>query len=123
MTQTPQFNNFTTQPFEAQAHHQSLQEQTVPEPDLSDIPESVTPISALRFPLKRKFTRIIAIIIILALGIALYFIWRTPASTNPAPVITQQNFGGTSSNSNSNTGNALTETAPAASHGIANPSG
>jgi competence protein ComEA len=107
MTQTPQFNSFTTQPFEAQAHHQPSQEQTIPQTDLDEIPESNTPVSDSRFPLKRKFTRIVAIIIILALGITLYFIWRTPESSNPAPVITQQNFGGTSSNSSSSTGNSL----------------
>ncbi len=59
-------------------------------------------------PLKRKLTRIVAIIIILAIGIALYFIWHTPASTNSSPAITQQNFSGTSSNSNVNTGSPLT---------------
>ena len=108
MAQTPQFQNFTTQPLEAVAQQQPSQEQTAPQPELSAIPESVTPVSSSRFPLKRKFARIIAIIIILALGITIYFIWHTPATTNPSPVITQQNFGGTSSNSNSNTGNALT---------------
>ncbi len=107
MTQTPPFNSFNTQPLNALAQQPPSQEQTAPEPDLYDIPESVTPVSASRFPLKRKFTRIIAIIIVLALGIALYFIWRPPASSNPAPVITQQNFSGTSSNSNSNTVNPL----------------
>ncbi len=108
MTQTPQFQNFTTQPLDALAQQQPSQAQTAPEADLSDLPETVTHVSASRFPLKRKFTRIVAIIIILALGIALYFIWRTPASTNPAPVITQQNFGGNSSNSSGSTGSSLT---------------
>jgi competence protein ComEA len=106
MAQTPQFQSFTTQPLEAVAQQQPSQEQTAPQPELSAIPESVPPVSASLFPLKRKFTRIIAIIIILALAITIYFIWHTPATTNPSPVITQQNFGGTSSNSN--TGNALT---------------
>src|SRR5207247_2471447 len=68
----------------------------------------VTPFSASRVPNKRKLTRIVAIIIILALGIALYFIWHTPASTNSSPVITQQNFNGSSSNSNVNAGSPLT---------------
>jgi competence protein ComEA len=107
MAQTPQFQSFTTQPLKAQAQQQPSQEQTASESDLDDIPESITLVSASRFPLKRNFTRIIAIIIILALGIVLYSIWHTPASSNPAPVITQQNFSGTSSNSNTNTGNSL----------------
>jgi competence protein ComEA len=107
MAQTPQFHSFTTQPLNALAQQQPSQEQTTLEPDLDDIPESITPVSASRFPLKRKFTRIIAILIILALGIVLYFIWRPPTSSNPAPAITQQNFSGTSSNSNTNTSNPL----------------
>src|SRR6058998_2695011 len=99
MAQTPQFDSFNTQPLEAQ-----VKQPTAPEYDLNEMPESVTPISASRFPNKKKLTRIVAIIIILALGIALYLIWHTPASTNSSPVITQQNFNGTSSNSNVNTG-------------------
>ena len=108
MTQTPQFNSFTTQPLDALVQQQPLQGQTASESDLSDTPESFTPISASRFPNKRKLTRIVAIIIILALGIALYFIWHTPASTNSSPAITQQNFSGTSSNSSVNTSSPLT---------------
>ena len=108
MTQTPQFNSFTTQPLDALAQQQPSQGQTAPGLDLSDIPDSFTPFSASWFPNKKKLTRIVAIIIILALGIALYFIWHTPASTNSSPVITQQNFNGTSSNSSVNTNSPLT---------------
>jgi competence protein ComEA len=108
MTQTPQFHSFNTQPLDALSQHQSSQGQMASEPDLSEISESVTPISASRFPNKRKLTRIVAIIIILALGIALYFVWHTPASTNSSPVITRQNFSGTSSNNSVNTGSSLT---------------
>ena len=108
MTQTPQFHNFTTQPLDALAQQQTSQGHTTQGLDLSDIPESVTPISASRFPNKRNLTRIVAIIAVLALSIALYFIWHTPASTNSTPVITQQNFNGTSSNSNVNTSSPLT---------------
>ena len=103
MTQTPQFHNFTTQPLEALAQQQPPPPQTAPEPDLSATPETNPAAPPSKNLLKRKFTRIIAIFIILALGITLYFIWRTPASTNPAPVITQQNFSGTSSNSSGST--------------------
>jgi hypothetical protein len=42
MTQTPQFQRFTTQPLEAVAQQQPSQEQTAPQPELSAIPESVT---------------------------------------------------------------------------------
>jgi competence protein ComEA len=108
MTQTPQFNSFTTQPLDALAQQQPSQGQIVSETEFSDIPESITPISASRFPDKKKLTRIVAIIIILALGIALYFIWHTPVSTNSSPAITQQNFSGTSSNSSVNTSSPLT---------------
>jgi competence protein ComEA len=106
MTHTPQSQSFITQPLEAQAQQQPSQQQTAPEPVLSVPlePDAAAPRS--KNSLKRKFTRIIAIIIILALGVTLYFIWHTPASTNPPPVITQQNFSGTSSNSSGSTANS-----------------
>jgi competence protein ComEA len=104
MTQTPKFHSFTTQPLEAQAEQQLSPQDTSPEPVLSvpSEPNSAAPPSK-NLP-KRKITRIIAIIIILVLGITLYFIWHTPTSINSSPVITQQNFSGTSSNSS--TGNS-----------------
>jgi len=108
MTQAPQFNSFTTQPLDALAQQQPSQGQIVSETEFSGTPDSFTPFTASRFPNKKKLTRIVTIIIILALGIALYFIWHTPASTNPSPVITQQNFNGTSSNSSVNTSSPLT---------------
>ena len=103
MAQTPQFDSFNTQPLEAQ-----VKQPTAPEYDLNEIPESVNPIPASRFPNKKKLTRIVAIIIILAIGIALYFTWHTPASTNSSPVITQQNFSGTSSTNSVNTSSTQT---------------
>ncbi len=108
MTQTPQFNNFTTQPLGALAQQQPSQGQITSETEFVDTPESFTPISASRFPNKKKLTRIVAIIIILALCIAIYLIWHAPASTNSSPVITQQNLSGTSSNSSVNISSPLT---------------
>jgi competence protein ComEA len=107
MTQTPQFQSFTTQPVEALAQQQSSQEIS-PVPALSVPPEPDPTALPSPHPHKKKFTRIIAIVIILALASALYFIWHTPASTTPPPVITQQNFSGTSSNNSGNTGVPLT---------------
>jgi hypothetical protein len=72
LTQTPQFHNFTTQPLEALAQQQPSQQQTAPESDLSATPETNPAAPPSINPLKRKFTRTIAIIIILALGITLY---------------------------------------------------
>ena len=108
MTQTPRFHSFTTQPLEAQAEQHLSPQDTSPELVLSvpSEPDAATPPSK-NIP-KRKITRIIAIIIILVLGVTLYFIWRTPASTNAPPVITQQNFSGTSSNSSGSTGSSPT---------------
>ena len=108
MSQTPQFNNFTTQPLDALAQQQPSQGQITPETEFGDTPESFTPISPSRFPNKKKLTRIVAVIITLALCIAIYLIWHTPASTNSSPAITQQNFSGTSSNSSVNTSSPLT---------------
>ncbi len=105
MTPKQASRDFTTHSAEAQ--QQLSQQQTVPVPILSTTPEPVTPPS-LKLPLKRKFSRIIAITIILALAIALFFIWHSPTSTASPPVITQQNFSGTSPNRNNNTGNPLT---------------
>jgi len=107
MAQTPQYNNFTTQPLDALAQQPS-QEQMALETEFDDIPESFTPNTVARYLNKKKLTRIVAIIIILALGIVLFFIWHTPASTNSSPVITQQNFSATSSNSSVNTSSPLT---------------
>jgi hypothetical protein len=109
MAQTPQFQNSNTQPLNVLAQQQPSQIPTAPEPDLSDISDSLTPAAASQFPLKRKLTRIVAIFIILALSIALYFTWHSSSTpSNTSPVITQQNFSGTSTNSNVNTGNSLT---------------
>jgi competence protein ComEA len=109
MTQTPHSDSFTTQPLEAQAQQQATsQQRTAPQPAISAPPEPVTVGSLLKLPLKRKSTRIIAIIITLALVVALYLIWHTPASTTSLPGITQHNFSGTSSNSSGSTGSSTT---------------
>jgi competence protein ComEA len=102
MTQTPQFDSFSTQPLAL------VQQPSQGQADLPDPPESSTPIPATRFLNKKKLTRIVAIIIILALGIVLYFTWHAPASTNSSPVITQPNFNGTSSNSSVSPSTPLT---------------
>jgi len=109
MTQTPQSHTLTTQPLEEQAQQQPVnQEQTAPQPAVNGAPEAVAAGSLLKLPLKRKSTRIIAIIITLALAVALYFIWHTPASTTSLPSITQQNFSGTSPISGASTGSSTT---------------
>ena len=107
MTQTPPFDSFSTQPLNALVQQPS-QGQPVSQSDLTELPESSTPIPASRFPNKKKLSRIVALIIVLALGITLYFTWHTPASTNSSPVISQQNFSGTSSNNSVNTSSPQT---------------
>jgi hypothetical protein len=99
MSQTPQFDSFNTQSLDALAQQPS-QGQFALEPEFDDIAGAFTPISASRFPNKKKLTRIVAILLLLALCFALFFIWHTSAPTNSSPVITRQNFSGTSSNNN-----------------------
>ncbi len=67
MISKPHYRNFTTHSSETE--QQPPQQQTVPEPILSTTPEPVTPPS-LKLPFKRKFSRIITIINVLALVIA-----------------------------------------------------
>ena len=106
MTQTPQFPSITSQPVETQ-DQQLPSQQIAPEPALNDQTELATTVLPATNPLKRNFTRILAIVLILALVVALYATWHAPSSTNPPPVIAQQNFSGTSSNSGSSTGSPL----------------
>jgi competence protein ComEA len=105
MISKPHFHSLTTHSSETE--QQPPQQQTVPLPVLSTTPQPVTPPS-LKLPFKRKFSRIIAIMIVLALVIALFFIWHSPASTTSPPAITQQNFSGTSPNNDNSTGSPLT---------------
>ncbi len=107
MTPDQQFSDFTAQSPPVQQQPIS-QQQTAPQPTVSAAPEPVPAGSLLKLPLQRKFTRIIAIIITLALAVALYLIWHTPAPTTSLPGITQQNLSGTSSNSGGSTGSSTT---------------
>src|SRR5690349_14165616 len=100
MSHTPPFDGFTTQPLEALP--QPTQRFIASEPDF-DITPDMYPVATSRFPNKKKLTRIVAIIILLALCIALYFTWHTSAPTTTTPIISQQNFSGTTSNSSANT--------------------
>ena len=106
MTPDQQYTDFTEQSPPVQPP--ISQQQTAPQPAVNAAPEPVNAGSLLKLPLKRKSTRIIAIIITLVLAVALYFIWHTPASTTSLPGITQQNFSGTSSNSSGSTGGSTT---------------
>ncbi len=106
MTTDQQFTDFTEQSPPVQ--QLISQQQTAQQPAVNAPPEPVNAGSLSKLPLKRKSTRIIAIIITLALAVALYFIWHTPASTTSLPGIAQQNFSGTSSNSSSSTGSSTT---------------
>ena len=101
MSQLPPFDGFTTQPFEALPKPQPEQGFIASEADF-DITPDMYPIATSRFLNKKKLTRVIAVIILLALCIALYFTWHTSTPTTTTPIITQQNFGGTTSNSSVN---------------------
>ncbi len=74
------------------AAYQISQQQTTPLAGTSNqlAPGGSTPLPSASSQ-KRTYTRIIAAIIAIGLAIALYFIWRSPTTTPPAPSITQQN--------------------------------
>ncbi len=107
MSQTPPFDGFTTQPLEALPQPQLAQEFIASEADF-DITPDMYPIATSRFPNKKKLTRIVAIILLLALCIALYVIWHTSTPPPSTPIITQQNFGSSTSNSSVNSNSPLT---------------
>ncbi len=107
MSQTPPFDGFITQPLEALPQIQPAQGHIASEAEF-DITEDMYPVATSRFPNKKKLTRIVAVVILLALCIALYFTWHTSSSTTSSQVITQQNFSGSTSNSSANTSSPLT---------------
>lgn len=97
------------------AAYQISQQQTTPLAGTSNplAPGSSTPLSSTSSQ-KRTYTRIIAAIIVIGLAIALYLIWRSPATTPPAPSITQQNVS-TSSFTTNTTSTTTNSSADAAS--------
>lgn len=59
---------------------------------------------------RRRYTRIFAIVVTLALAVTIYFIWRSPTAPTAAPSISQQNFSSASSSSNGDsTGSSATD--------------
>ncbi len=91
------------------SHDIIAQQQTMPVPALlipgTPLPDAVEDSEAP--PGKFTFTRILPIALLLALIVAMYFVWNPPTSTPPAASssITQQNFGapGTTSTKSSQT--------------------
>ncbi len=90
------------------AQYPLSQQQTMPQPvvPLSSAPDSIV---APPFPQeerepssfnRRRYTRIFAIVVTLALAITIYFVWRSPTAPTTPPSISQQNFSNTTSNSN-----------------------
>ncbi len=104
----------TTPPLDGTKLHDTLaQQQTMPFPALAipgtPLPDAVDDIETP--PAKRTFTRMLPLILLLALIVAVYFVWNPPVSTSSSPGsnVTQQNFGApattNSKNSQANTNN------------------
>ena len=102
----------TTPPLDGTKSHDTLaQQQTMPFPALAlpgtPLPDAVDDIETP--PAKRTFTRMLPLILLLALIVAVYFVWNPPVSTSSSPGsnVTQQNFGApattNSKNSQANT--------------------
>ncbi|MFL5628777.1 MAG: helix-hairpin-helix domain-containing protein [Ktedonobacteraceae bacterium] len=88
----------TTPPMDTSSSRDIIaQQQTMPVPALlipgTPLPDAVEDIEAP--PSKLTFTRILPIVLLLALIVAMYFVWNPPTSTPPVAgtSITQQNFG------------------------------
>ena len=86
------------------AQYQLSQQQTLPQPV---VPASSDPGGSVNTPTapsnRRRYIRMGAVAVTLALTIILYFIWRSPTTTITPSSISQQNFSSTSSNSNGST--------------------
>src|SRR6266700_4082447 len=80
---------------------QLAQQQTIPQPAVTTPSSPVSPAAPGTSSKKRRYTRIVAVTIVLILAIALYFVWHASPSTLPSSGITQQNFGNGSSTANS----------------------
>jgi competence protein ComEA len=63
-------------------------------------------------PAKRTFTRALPLVLLLALIVAVYFVWNPPISTSslPGSNITQQNFGAPATNSKNSQANTNSTT-------------
>src|SRR5438105_1326849 len=85
------------------APHPLSQQQTMPQPVVPASSNAGNPVDPpLPMPsTRRRYTRILAIVVTLALAVTIYFIWHSPTVPTSAPSISQQNFGSTSSNSTS----------------------
>ncbi len=100
------------------SQYQVSQQQTLPYPAVAPFlnsnsgnaespPDDLPPVAK-----KRSLSRVIALVLTLALGLALYFIWHPSSSTSSPPTGNAQNFGNTfnSSSSKKNTGFQTTGT-------------
>lgn len=106
MEPKPQFSDPGTGALQGQSQYELSQQQTLPQPIVT-VP--VTPVSAKVDPtatpptIKRKLSRVFAIVLTLVVAVALFFTWHAPPATSTSPGITQQNINAASSSDSNST--------------------
>lgn len=108
MEPEPQFHNPGTGALQGQSQYQLSQQQTIPQPIVTVplAPASTNVVPAANQTIKKKLSRIFAIILTLILAVAIFFIWHSPSATSTTPGITQQNLNGPSSSANDSNSNS-----------------
>ncbi|HLX55777.1 MAG TPA: ComEA family DNA-binding protein [Ktedonobacteraceae bacterium] len=108
MQQKRQFKSITSSPQSLPIFQQGTQPQPIVASDNTPLTENHQPLIPASPSLKKRLTRIVAVVITLLLAGAIFFIWfAAPTSTSPPPGISQQSFGSTSQSTAISTGGYL----------------
>lgn len=107
----PQFRSPGISSIQEPAQYALWQQSTAPQSVVSPLQDAVSSDnSAIPLPsAKRKYTRIIAVVLTIALAITLYFIWFAPFTAKIPSSAPSQNFSGSSANTGSSTTNSSSD--------------